>query len=327
MKAVVLLLMGLTLFGSDYALMKKAFDKGDLNRAIAITRNNALNGNVDAMYDLGLLYYSKGSIREAKMWLERSVKNDGKGQLAVSLILFTQSGDRKGYKQVTESLINVPTGKIRDALMAVSKDLADNRDDASAESYLVLGELFSSDLIIRPDAQTALYLTNQAAKKGSPKALEMMGDAYWRSNDTIDSLIVAPQTGNALNVALEYYRDASNLGNLDAMAKMGKLFIIGPRNIRRIQYGINLILQSANEGSALGAKMAAELYMNGQGVQANRQLALQWYLKATEICEVNRVLAQMYGQGEEARKYALAYESCAQKSSMKRSYHLLFEPF
>lgn len=327
MKAVVLLLVGLALFGSDYVEMKKAFDKGDINRAIAITRTNATNGNVPAMYDLGLLYYAKGSIGEARSWLERSVKNEGKGQLAVSLILFYQSSDRNAYTKVVESLIDVPSGKIRDALMAVSKDLANNRDDASAESYLVLGELFSADLIIRPDARTALYLTNQAAKKGNPKALEMMGDAYWRSNETEDSLIVAPQTGNALNIALEYYNEAVRLGNLDAMAKMGKLFIVGPRNIRRIQYGVNLILQSANEGSALGAKMAAELYMNGQGVQANAQQALQWYLKATSICEVNRELALLYREGAEAQKYAAAYESCAQRQSTKLKYHFMFEPF
>ncbi|MDA3945670.1 MAG: tetratricopeptide repeat protein [Helicobacteraceae bacterium] len=327
MKTLLLLLTALSLFGSDYALMKKSFDKGDINRAITIARTNAMNGNIPAMYDLGLLYYSKGSIREAKTWLERSVKNDGEGQLGVSLILFTQSSNRDGYKNVTESLINVPKGEIRDALMAVSKDLASNRDDASAENYLTLGELFSSDVIIRPDMRRALYLTNQAAKKGNPKALEMMGDAYWRSNLTQDSLIVAPQTGNALNVALEYYREASRLGNLDATVKMGRLFIIGPRNLRRTQEGVDLILKAANEGSALGAKTAAELYMSGQGVHANRQQALAWYQKATEICDVNNILANIYGQGEEAEKYAKAYESCVEKRSVVRRYHILFEPF
>ncbi len=327
MKAVMLLLVGLALFGGDYEAMRASFDKGDINRAIAITRTNAMNGNVNAMYDLGLLYYAKGSVGEAKSWLERSVKNGGKGELGVSLILFTYSSDRRGYRNVVESLIDVPKGRIRDALMAVSKDLAENRNDASAESYLVLAELFSTDLIIRPDMRIALYLTNQAAKKGNPKALEMMGDAYWRSNETQDSLIVAPQTGNALNVALEYYSEASRLGNLDAMAKMGRLFIIGPRNIRRIQYGIDLILNAAEQGSALGAKMAADLYINGQGVPANAAVALQWYLKATSICEVNGILAQMYGSGEEAQKFASAYNQCSKERSSRQRYHLLFEPF
>ena len=80
-------------------------------------------------------------------------------------------------------------------------------------------------------------------------------------------------------------------------------------------------------GSALGAEMAAELYLNGQGVRANRQQALEWYLKATEICEVNKVLASMYGRGEEAEKYASAYQTCAKEASVKRRYHILFEPF
>ena len=182
MKILLLLFTALSLFGSDYTAMKASFDKGDINRAITYARTNAMKGNIPAMYDLGLLYYSKGSTKEAKTWLARSVKNDGKGQLGVSLIMFVESQNRGGYQKVTESLINEPKGEIRDALMDVSKDLASNRRDASAESYLVLGELFYADKIIRPDMRTSLFLINQAAKKGDAKAMELMGDAYWRSN-------------------------------------------------------------------------------------------------------------------------------------------------
>ena len=136
MKIIGILIMALSLFGSDYALMKKAFDKGDINRAITLARTNAMRGNIPAMYDLGLLYYAKGDTKKAKVWLLRSVKNEGKGELAVSLILFVQSTNKADYIKVTESLINEPSAKIRDALMAVSKDLAYNRYDAKAEDYL-----------------------------------------------------------------------------------------------------------------------------------------------------------------------------------------------
>lgn len=327
MKFLLMILTALSLFGSDYTAMKTAFEKGDVDRAISIARTNAMNGNITAMYDLGLLYYAKGSTKEAKTWLERSVKNDGKGQLGVSIILFSQSQNRAGYTKVAESLINVPNGKIRDALMAVSKDLAANRQEASPQSYLLLSELFSTGTIVLPDNRLALFLANQAAKKGNEKALEMMGDAYWRSDYTHDTAIAAPQTGNALNVALEYYGEAAKLGNLDALAKMGKLHIVGPRNLRKIQYGVDLILKAANSGSALGAKMAAELYMKGQGVRANRQQALEWYKKATDICDVNRVLANIYGAGEEAASYAKVYETCMQENSAKQNYDLYLEEF
>lgn len=327
MKILLLLFVALSLFGSDYASMKEAFDKGKINRAITIARTNAMKGNIPAMYDLGLLYYAKGDAKKARTWLERSVKNEGKGGLAVGLLLFAHSKNRDGYKKVMESLINEPKGEIRDALMAVSKDLAANRRDASAESYLVLGELFSTDIIIHPNMRMALFLTDQAAKKGSDKAQELMGDAYWRSAYTQDSSMVAFQTGNAAETALNYYRGAAALGNLEAMAKMGKLLLIGPYYLVDVRQGVSQILKSAEGGSALGAKMAAELYMNGQGVRANRQQALEWYLKATEICEVNKVLAKMYGQGEEAEMYAKAYKACAKEGSVKRRYHILFEPF
>ncbi|WP_345974893.1 hypothetical protein [Sulfurimonas sp. HSL3-7] len=327
MKILLLLFLTLSLFGGDFEEMKNTFEKGNADRAIAIARINAMKGDVAAMYDLGLLYYAKGSTNEAKRWLERSVRNGGKGALGISIILFSQSRSRDGYKKVTESLVNVEKSPIRSALMAVSRDLSENRREASGKDYLTVAELFYGDKIIAPDLRMALFLTNQAAKKGDEKAMELMGDAYWRSNYTRKSPMVAPQTGNALNVALEYYSDASGLGNLDAMAKMGKLHIIGPRNVRRIQYGVELILKSANGGSPLGAQMAAELYFEGQGVRADRRQALEWYAKATEICEVNKILANLYRQGEEADRYAAAYKQCANTDKYKGQYHLLFEQF
>ena len=327
MKIVILLVMALALFGSDFNAMKTSFDKGDINRAINYARTNAMKGNIEAMYNLGLLYYAKGDAKKAKTWLERSVKNEGKGELGLAILLFDSARDRKGYERVSTALINAPKTALSSSLMAVSKDLSSDRDDASAEDYLRVAELFIDDKVIYPNLQRGLYLTNRAAKKGSERAMEIMGDAYWRSNYTVDTLMVAPQTGNALNLALEYYRSAAALGNMDATAKMGKLHIIGPRNLRRIQYGVEQILKSANADSALGAKMAAELYMNGQGVRANRQQALEWYLKATDICDVNKVLSNMYGRGDEAKKYAEAYNTCAKEGSVKRRYHILFEPF
>ena len=327
MKILTLLLMTLSLFGSDFSAMKTSFDKGDVERAVSYVRPHAMKGNIPAMYDLGLLYYAKGKTKEAKTWLARSVENDGKGALGVAIIAFAQAQDRRGYEKVMEHLINAPKSELRDALMNVSRDLAHNRDEASAKDYLLLAELYYYDRIVHPDLKIALYLTNQAARKGDAKAKEMMGDAYWRSNYTVDSLMVAPQTGNALNVALEYYRDASALGNLDAMAKLGKLHIIGPRNLRRIDYGVQLILQAAEGGSAVGAEMAAELYINGQGVNVNRTQALKWYKKATSICDVNRILAEYYSKSEEGKAYRDTYTECHSQRSTKRRYHLLFEPF
>ncbi len=327
MKTLLFLLMGLALFGSDYEQMKKSFDKGDINRAISITRSNAMKGNIPAMYDLGLLYYAKGDAKKAKTWLQRSVKNEGRGALAVGLLLFSQSTNNAGYKKAAASLVNEPKGELRDALMAVSKDLAANRHDASAENYLVLGELFSTDKVIHVNMRMALFLTDQAAKKGSQRAKELMGDAYWRSAYTRDSALIVRQSTNDAETALAYYRDASTLGNLEATAKVGKLLLIGPYYLIDVRQGASLILKSAEGGSALGAKMAAELYMNGQGVRANREKALEWYLKATEICDVNNTLARIYRQGEEAEKYTKAYKVCSEEGSAKQKYHILFEPF
>jgi len=326
MKLVLLLLAGLSLFGSDYETMMSAFEKGNVERAITVARTNALNGSVEAMYDLGLLYYAKGSLTEARRWLERSVKNEGKGQMDISIIGFSQSRNRGDYEKVVHSLIDVPRGPQRDALMAVSKDLSANRNEASASDYLTVAELFYADSIVRPDPRIALFLTNQAAKKGDPEAQEIMGDAYWRSDYTRATRLEAPYTGNAPVIALEYYNEASRQGNLDATAKAGKLQIIGPRNLRRTAFGVELITRSAEGGSSLGALMLGELYLSGDGVAPNRELARQWLLKATEECEANRLLSNLYG-GDESQQYAEAHKLCSGSKSAANKYTIPFEPF
>jgi len=327
MKFIFVLILALSLHASDFENMKASFDKGDINRAISIARTSAMSGSIEAMYDVGLLYYASGKTKEAKTWLERSIKNDGKGSLGLAILKFEQTQNRKGYEVVMELLINVPKGELRDALMDVSRDMATNRKDASASAYLTLAELYYYDRVVRPNLRVALYLTKQAAQKGNKKALELMGDAYWRSNYTRDTLIVAPQIGNALNIAMEYYQRAMRKENFDAMAKLGKLHIVGPRNLRRIQYGVSLILKSAEANSSVGAQMAGELYASGQGVRANRGEAIRWYKKATDICVVNHTLAKALRGSDEGRVYAQAYEECTKKASAKRQYHLLFEAF
>ncbi len=321
MKILFLFFVTLSLFGNDFKSMKEAFENGNIERAISFTRYNAINGILPAIYDLGLLYYSKGSIKEAQAWLKRSVQKGGKGQLGLSIILFETSRNAKQYSEVIQSLKHVPKGAIRNALIAVSNDFVSNQTRATSEEYLLLGELFSEDKIIYPNNTLAFSLMEQSAKKSNPKALEIMGDAY---NTMQNFSIVAPKTQNTLDIALEYYTKASTP---DVLAKIGQLYLIGPRYINTRGDGFKLIIKSAQAGSILGAKMAGDYYARGQGVAADAKEAYRWYLKATEICEVNNIIARYYTQGEESLRYQKTYELCKNKASKEEEYHLLFEAF
>ena len=318
MKIILTLLMSLSLFASDYSSMLESFDEGDTSRAIAYARVNATKGNSNAMYDLGLLYYSQGDIKKANYWFKNSVKNGGKGDVAISLILFSKGE----YEKVLELLKSNKSSKIRNALMDVSQDLAKNKNAASAQNYLLLGKLFFSDKIIHLDTRSALFLVDIAAKKGDSEALEIMGDAH---NILKESTLKAPLLTDSLAIALEYYMQASDLGNYNAMAKMGEIHITGPRSLKRIQRGVKFIQKSANGGSALGSKLLADLYLagldrNGFGLGLDAKKALEWYKKATDICEVNNNLASAYD-------YAQYYNSCQKESSITAEYSLLFEEF
>ena len=257
MKFILLIFITFNLFANNYTQMKKSFDKGEINRAIAYTRNSATSGDTNAMYNLALLYYSKGDIKKAQRWFENSVANGGQGRLGMALILFSKSKTQSDYKNVLKALKGVETNKISKILSDVVNDLIEKTNSVSAQSYLKLAELFSSDKLVRPNNDLAFFLIEKAAKKENPKALEMIADAY---NTMQKSPIIAPRVQNTLLIAIENYQKAYKLGNFDAMAKLGRLHLIGPRHVRRIEKGKKLIETSAKNGSTLGREMLEKGY-------------------------------------------------------------------
>jgi len=268
MKFLILIFIVLNLFGNDYTDMKEAFDKGDINRAIVYARNNATIGNVNAMYNLALLYYSKDSTTKAQQWFENSVKNGGEGKLGIALILFDKSKTKSDYKKILKRLENAQPNKITNALSDILNDLIDDKNDAPATSYVTIAELFSNDKLINPNNNLAFFLMEKAAQKGDPKALEMIADAY---NTMQKSPITAPRVQNTLLKAIKYYEQAYKLGNYDAMAKLGRLHLIGPRHVRRIPTGKQLIKDSAMHGSTLGNEMLKEGYMDSPYTQEKNE--------------------------------------------------------
>ncbi len=257
MKFILLIFLTLNLFANDFIQMKQAFNKGNISRAIAYARNNATNGDTNAMYSLALLYYSKGDIKRAQIWFKNSVADGGQGQLGIALILFSKSKTQADYKNVLKALKGVEPNKISKILSDVVNDLIEKTDSTSAQNYLKLAELFSSDKLVHPNNDLAFFLIEKAAEKKNPKAFEMIADAY---NTLEKSPITAPRIQNTLLIAIKNYQKAYKLGNFDAMAKLGRLHLIGPRHVRRIEKGEKLIETSAKNGSTLGKEILKKGY-------------------------------------------------------------------
>jgi len=256
-KIIILIFFSISIFASDYTQMKKSFDNGNTDRAISYTRYHAMNGNINAMYDLGLLYYAKGSLNKAKRWFESSVENGGQGELAIALILFSQSSTKSEYRNILDILSKTEQTKISSALSDILNDFIENKNDASAQSYLSIAKLFSEDKVVKANNNLAFFLLQKAANKEDVKALEMIGDAY---NTMQQSPITAPRKENTLINSINYYQKAYKLGNYDAMAKLGRLYLIGPRHVRRITKGRKLIETSAMHGSKIGKKILKDGY-------------------------------------------------------------------
>ena len=327
MKLILMMFLTLGLYANDYSDMKEAFEQNKLSRALSISRFVATRGDVTAMYDTALLYYAKGNISEATNWFKRSLKNGGNGDLAMAIILFSTATKPKEFETILEYLSVAKESPLQKNLMAVSEDFKESRFDASAQAYLSLSKLYLNSMIVHTNYPRAVFLLQKAAQKGDPEALEMLGDAYWRSNYTRDSLLFSSSTGNNLNMALQSYKQASAAGNLNAKAKLGKLLIIGPRDIRRIDQGISLIKSAAESGNALGAYMMGELYLEGVVTRRNPKVAASWFEKSTDICAANNILAHLYGASEKGEAFAATYSTCVNEKSTKKEYRLLFEKF
>jgi len=253
MKFLLLISIALSLFANDFENMKKSFEKGEINKAISYAKYNAANGNTNAMYNLGLLYYAKGDKNRAKRWFENSYANDGRGRVATALIIFDNSSSKYDYKRVVEILQNAKQSDIRDTLLAVANDLWQNKLEASPQQYLKLAQLYSNDKIIRPNNKLAFFLIQKSAQLDDTKALELLADAY---NTTQYSPIVAPTRQNTLIKAIHYYEKSYKIGNnYDAMAKLARLYLVGPRHVRRIQLGEQLMHKAASNGSQIAQEM------------------------------------------------------------------------
>ena len=264
MKIFILIFIAFNLLANDFTQMKNTFDKGNTNRAIAYVRYSAANGDVNAMYNLALLYYSDNDMQKAYRWFESSIKNGGDGQLGIALIRFSKSETPQDYKNVLNALKGIKENSISTTLKHVTKDLMNHQNKASAKEYLQLAELFSSDKLIHKNNELAFLLIQKAAEKEDPKALEIMADAY---NTMQLSNITAPRVQNTLLIAIDNYTKAYQLGNFDAMAKLGRLLIIGPRHIKRIKKGQEFISISAQNGS----EIAKEMLKNGYKLPSPKQ--------------------------------------------------------
>jgi TPR repeat protein/serine/threonine protein kinase len=170
------------------------------------------------------------------------------------------------------------------ALAASWLDKASQRGDPDAKYQLAL--LYEQGKGASRDLPKAVGLLREAAEMHDGDALNLLGEFY--------------RDGTGVPVsfkeAIDYFEQARDLHNADASANLGVCYINGNQGVdRNLHYGMDLIRQSAEQGSPLGMYYYGVCFEKGvdqPGNAPNLEQAKIWYSKAA------------------ARKYQKAIEWC-----------------
>ena len=100
--------------------------------------------------------------------------------------------------------------------------------------------------------------------------------------------------------AMEWYKKAADLGNIDAVRKIGFLYRHGKGVPQDKAKGFKFIKQAADKGNVLAIFHVGESYRCGEGVTKDGYKALEWFKKAADLGNVDAIkyMAWMYRDGD-----------------------------
>lgn len=151
-----------------------------------------------------------------------------------------------------------------------------NSRDERAEAMLELGDRYYEGRGVEIDFDSAYYWYNSVEKVKPKKdlrakALLRMSECFEYGNPEQDSVY-----------AYKYAYQAAELGNLQAIYKVGKFHMDGYGTAKNEQEGVVWITRAAQGGHVLAQRYLGYCYHLGIGVQKDYALAIEWLTKAAE---------------------------------------------
>ena len=119
----------------------------------------------------------------------------------------------------------------------------------------------------------ALNMLDKASEKGHIPSTLLLARLYATGNENI------PQD---ISRAVEYYNQAVEHDNTDAMAELALLYMRPVNNLKDKPRGVELMKQAAGLGSADAAAALGKMYWLGDGVEKDADLARVWMTAAAD---------------------------------------------
>ena len=236
----------------------RAYEQEDFERAHAIFRPLAEDGNANAQFNIGLMYVEgKGIIKDeiAGAYWYRKAAEQGITKAQVNLGLAYSMGQ----------------GVTQDEAEAVRwYRKAAEKGDAIAQFNL--GLAYSEGNGITKDDVEAVRWYRKAAEQGVTEAQYYLGIAF------------AYGEGVSKDVAeaVHWFRNAAEQGHVDAQYNIGISYYHGFGAAKDQVEAVRWFRKAAEQGLASAQFKLGDTYVNGEGVAQNKQEAIKWYKEAAK---------------------------------------------
>lgn len=194
-----------------------------------------------------------------------------------------------------------------------ARETVKNREE-EAEALYYIAQMFRHGLGVKKHFWRAFNRLKLSADLGNNEAMYTLGEMWENGEYEWDSALW-PRAKN-------WYCDAAYAGNVGAMRKLAQYYETGecdfPKNEEEAAYWkeraevsesaetqLNALLQQARNGKASAMKKLGDLYMTGDGVEKDKNEAVEWYRKSAEANDGEAMdkLIQIY---DDSRKKAKA---------------------
>lgn len=292
-----------------------------------ILLKQAQDGQMEAQFNLAMLYQSENKLSEAAKWYQLSAEQ-GFTKAQINLALMYQQG--KGVSKNNQQMLywmkkaadaGDPLGQLNMAeytLAGIDKLLPKNKQQAeewlvkaAAQRFqpaeLVLAYWYEKGIAATEDAQKSQQIYLALAKQNQPQALYLLG--YQAATGMYDKVNYAQ--------AYQYFSRSAQLGFSPAQNSLGMLYLHGQGITKDVPSAIKWLTLASEQGEISAQFNLALIYARGDGVKADQAKACHWFIRAAQHGSTDAQYASgacyQYGMGvtQDDRKALYWYKLAA----------------
>lgn len=281
-------------YAADYFINYRYRNDKQIQKYYDMIKRSAELGFPKAQFDLGGWYlngYSwvgEKNIEEAIRWYSKAVEN---GSTKAGLKLFEMYSKGEGVE------------KDESKSLSWLDKLANDYNNPEAQYQL--GVIYEEGRGVNVNTREAFGLYQKAAGQGHAEAdkrlsrlkkdiAKIASDDYWTGYKYKSGIY--SDKGDAEELALKYFRNSAELGNLDAMVELGQCYQYGLGTPIDPGQAITWYQNAAEQGSVTAQYRLGQCYDEGFGVAKDQSKAVNSYIKAASKGHVlaQRALAKYY---------------------------------